>query len=91
MFDSIVMTAPPSTTGGILEWFMEMVRRVLQGADLSNLTKEDFLAAVAAAYDQFVLPLDLPGPDAILDPLLKQLVLVLSGRAYDKFAAGIVQ
>ena len=76
---------PERRLGAITDWFMAKVKKALEAADITMLSKEDFLLAVGAAYDKFVLPLDLPGPDTILDPILKQLVLTLAGRMYDKF------
>jgi hypothetical protein len=76
--------AAPRKLGAITDWFMEKVKNVLVEKTLTGLSKEDFLAAVGLAYDKFVLPIDLPGPDSILDPLLKQLIMALSGRLYDK-------
>lgn len=76
---------PPRKLGAISDWFLDKIKKVLESSDLTGLSREDFLKAVASAYDKFVLPIDLPGPDAILDPLLKQVLLTYSGRAYDKF------
>ncbi len=76
---------PERKLGAITDWFMAKIKKALEASDLSGLSREDFLAAVGSAYDKFVLPIDLPGPDTILDPILKQLVLTLAGRMYDKF------
>lgn len=78
---------PPRKLGAITDWFMDKVKKVLESADIAVLTKVEFLHAVGAAYDKFVLPIDLPGPDAILDPILKNLVVSLAGKMYDKFSA----
>lgn len=79
--------APPRKLGAITDWFIDKIKKVAEASDLSKMSKEDFLAAVGMAYDKFVLPIDLPGPDAILDPLLKTIAQNAAGRIYDKFAA----
>jgi len=84
---AIVEAMPERRIGSIADWFMAKVKKGLESTDLANLSKEAFLAAVGNAYDKFVLPMDLPGPDPILDPVLKQLLLVLAERLYDKFTA----
>jgi hypothetical protein len=78
---------PERRLGSITDWFMAKIKKGLESTDLAGLSKEAFLAAVGNAYDKFVLPMDLPGPDSILDPILKQFILTLAGRLYDKFTA----
>jgi hypothetical protein len=73
------------TIGRIFDWFMDVVKEAIKNSDLKNIKKEDFLKLVASMYDKFVLPIDLPGPDVVLDPLLKQIVLNQAERLYDKF------
>lgn len=72
------------TMGRLLDWFMSVVQEAIKNSDLKNIKKEDFLKLVADMYDKFVLPIDLPGPDVVLDPLLKQIILNQSERLYDK-------
>lgn len=67
------------------EWFMERVQEAIKNSDLSKVSKADFLKLVSDAYDKFVEPIDLPGPDVVLDPLLKSIVLNQASRLYDKF------
>lgn len=66
------------------EWFMERVQEAIKNSDLSKVSKADFLKLVSDAYDKFVEPIDLPGPDVVLDPLLKSIVLNQASRLYDK-------
>lgn len=82
-----VEAMPERKLGAITDWFMAKIKKSLESTDLATLSKEAFLQAVGNAYDKFVLPMDLPGPDSILDPILKQLLLTLAGRLYDKFTA----
>jgi hypothetical protein len=66
------------------EWFMDRVKEAINNSDLSKISKADFLKMVSDAYDKFVAPIDLPGPDVVLDPLLKSIVLNQASRLYDK-------
>ena len=34
-------------------------------------------------FDRWVEPIDLPGPDPVIDPFLRKAVSVLAGMAYD--------
>lgn len=79
--------AAPKRLGAIADWFVDKIKKVAEASDLTKLTKEDFLAAVGLAYDKFIEPIDLPGPDAIVDPILKQLLLSQAGRMYDRLTA----
>lgn len=66
------------------QWFLDKVKDAIRNVDLNTIPREEFLKLVGEAYDKYVLPLDLPGPDPLLDPLLKQMCLVAAGRLYDK-------
>jgi len=35
-------------------------------------------------FDEFVAPVDLPGPDAVIDPVLRATIRPLVGRVYDE-------
>jgi hypothetical protein len=82
---------PPKKLGAIADWFMDKVRKVIQSSELANLSREEFIKAVGDAYDKYVLPIDLPGPDVLLDPLLKKLLESQAGKVWGKFmATGLV-
>lgn len=65
------------------KWFMERVQEAIKNSDLSKVSKADFLKMVGEAYDKYILPIDLPGPDIVLDPLLKSMLLNQASRLYD--------
>jgi hypothetical protein len=48
---------------------------VTEASDLSEEDLEQMKAAGVLLYDEYVLPLDLPGPDWLIDPLLKNGIL----------------
>lgn len=73
------------TLGKILDWATEIVKQAIQNSDLKNVSKADVLKLVGNMYDTYILPIDLPGPDVVLDPLLKQLLLNQASKLYDKF------
>lgn len=70
------------TLGRVYDWFMAKVKAALDQVNLPP--KEDVLVIVSDLYDKFVAPIDLPGPDSLLDPLLKQLCLKGVSRMYDQ-------
>jgi hypothetical protein len=53
-------------------------------------SKEEILAAVGAAYDQFVAPIDMPGVPNFIEPrvdaMLRVALLVAIGKLYDQIA-----
>ena len=54
-------------------------------AFLSTSDKREYLIARAEKlFDQVVEPVDLPGPDQFIDPLLRAAVRPLVGRLYDE-------
>ena len=73
------------TIGKLYDWFMGIVSEAIQNSDLKNIKKEDVLKLVGEMYDKYVLPIDLPGPDVVLDALLKQIVINQASKLYDQF------
>jgi hypothetical protein len=54
-------------------------------AYLAAANKREYLITRAEKiFDQFVVPIDLPGPDQIIDPLLRAAIRPLVGRIYDE-------
>lgn len=63
--------------------------KVLQSeADASGAEKKAAaMEFVKAFYDQVIEPLDLPGPDAIIDPIAKSVVIKIADYAIDSLIA----
>jgi hypothetical protein len=54
-------------------------------AFLSSQDKREFLITRAEKlFDQLVEPIDLPGPDQLIDPVLRSMIRPLVGRVYDE-------
>jgi hypothetical protein len=54
-------------------------------AILSAADKREAAIGVAEKlFDEFVAKIDLPGPDAVIDPLLRAAIRPLVGRIYDE-------
>lgn len=56
------------------------------GAD-GQAKREAVLAAVGEFYDRVIAPIDLPGPDVVLDPVLRVAVLKLADWSIDGIVA----
>ena len=65
------------------EWFMENLRAALQESDLASIPKEQLLDLVDRMYDKYILPMDLPGPDLIIDPFLKRMIMSQASSLWD--------
>ncbi len=46
-------------------------------------TREKVLTMAEAAFDKYVEPIDLPGPDAVIDPLIRAAIGPTVGAVYD--------
>lgn len=57
------------------EWFMNNLKAAIQESDLASIPKEQLLDLADRMYDKYILPLDLPGPDVIIDPFLKRMIM----------------
>jgi len=67
--------------------FIDLVLRLLKEVGAKN-SKAEILTAVGSVYDDTIAKIDLPGEiDPILHALLRQIVLVAVGIAYDRIAA----
>jgi hypothetical protein len=49
--------------------------------------KEAVMTMVAEFYDTVIAPLDLPGPDMVVDPILRKMVLRTADWAIDSYVA----
>jgi hypothetical protein len=55
-------------------------------AFLLAVNKREYLITRAEkAFDQYIAPLDVPGPDQIIDPLLRSAIRPIVGRIYDVY------
>lgn len=62
----------------------EKLRKFAQAVlDLADGKRDELQAVVRTGYDLFVEPLDLPGPDKILDPWLSGGITAGTGTGYD--------
>jgi hypothetical protein len=55
----------------------------------SETPRETLLLRIGERYDTKILPLDLPGPDSIIDPILRRKALDVAGELYDLIVARI--
>ncbi len=46
-------------------------------------TREQAISVAQAAFDKYMEPIDLPGPDAAIDPLLRAAIAPVVGAIFD--------
>ena len=46
--------------------------------------REATITACEKFFDQVIVPVDLPGPDAVIDPLLRATIRPVIGKLYDE-------
>jgi len=47
--------------------------------------RDEFILIVDELYDRFVKPMNLPGPDMVLDPIIRTAILAVAANGYDQF------
>ncbi|MEM8668751.1 MAG: hypothetical protein AAGG48_14620 [Planctomycetota bacterium] len=63
---------------------VELLQDLLGSIDLPP--KETVLAGVGTMLDRIFAVVDVPGPDPVIEPLIKATVLAVVGQLYDRFA-----
>lgn len=66
---------------GLGQRFFEFVKQAVEGIDLSAMTKDEFLAIVAKAYDTFIGPILVSQP--FLAMAVKMAVMAMASRFYN--------
>ena len=46
--------------------------------------REHLIGRAESLFDELVAPVDLPGPDVVIDPVLRATIRPLVGRVYDE-------
>lgn len=71
--------------------FTDCIERLVAAASALSMPGADKKAAVMAAisklYDSLILPIDLPGPDLIVDPALKQVLMIVADGIVEFFVS----
>ncbi|MCE9605089.1 MAG: hypothetical protein K8U03_09340 [Planctomycetia bacterium] len=95
---AVIKTAHDKVEAGALGVMAAMHQAVLPAIPSAMQIAEDLAATglekkavvlqfLAELYDQVIEPIDLPGPDNLIDPALKKLMLVTADKLIDQFAA----
>ncbi len=50
----------------------------------SSNKREHFIVRCEELFDVYLAPIDLPGPDRIIDPLIRSAIRPVAGRLYDE-------
>ncbi|KKL67086.1 hypothetical protein LCGC14_2138490 [marine sediment metagenome] len=68
---------------------LELFRTIIEELDSitsSNDKREYCIARSEDLFDEFFVPIDLPGPDGIIDPLLRTAIRPIVGRIFDEIS-----
>jgi hypothetical protein len=68
------------------------LKKILAGAALAVLAgvgRQKLTDVALELFDRYVEPINLPGPDAVIDPILRQAVGMAASRAYDAAVAAL--
>ena len=79
-------------TFGLGQRFMDIIKKIFSSIDVSSLTKDEFLAAVSMAFDNFIAPMLASSPmGLVLTPLVKALVMGLASQHFCGFFQQLTQ
>lgn len=56
---------------------------------LDSVPKGDAILYAETLFDKLVEPIDLPGPDQVVDPLLRRCIAPVVSALYDKLAESV--
>lgn len=74
-----------------VQWFHQVLDVIRQLAtDYKSVlpSRDVFLAALGAGLDRIFAGVNTPGPDMVVEPMIKMAVLAIAGRFYDRAVAG---
>jgi hypothetical protein len=84
----IVVTQSEFSELAVTMGFLDLIKKLFDGIDLSGMTKAEFLAAVSTAFDTFIAPMLSTSPfGMILTPMLKALAMGMASRFYDNHSS----
>jgi hypothetical protein len=70
-----------------IERVLAVVNTILQSIDLPP--KKEFLASLEDALVSVFATVDTPGPDMLVEPIIKQIILSAAAYGYDQIQSGV--
>jgi hypothetical protein len=68
----------------VLSWAYDTVKNALTKELANTLTLGELMDILDGIYDKYILPINLPGSDILLDPILKKTFLTLGRYIYEQ-------
>lgn len=68
----------------VINWFYETVKNALTKELANTLTLGELMDILDGLYDKYILPIDLPGSDILLDPIMKKMFLNLGKYLHER-------
>lgn len=66
---------------------LEALEAELEGFNEAEDQRQYLIGRLLAGFDKHIEPIDLPGPDALIDPAIKAFLGPMIGIIYDKLLA----
>ncbi|HDZ26237.1 MAG TPA: hypothetical protein ENH65_06960 [Candidatus Aminicenantes bacterium] len=72
--------------------FLKIVTAEIESFIDTDYSKREYLILrCEELFDEYFQPIDLPGPDAIIDPILRSAIRPLVGRIFDEVLRRIIE
>jgi hypothetical protein len=68
----------------VINWFYDTVKNALTRELANTLTLGELMDILDGIYDKYIQPIDLPGSDILLDPIMKKMFLTLGKYIYEQ-------
>lgn len=84
VFDSLLEELPEPFGGHAVQSLIPLLSAELAAFAAAKDKREHVIARAEKFFDEFVEPIDLPGPDRLIDPALRAAIRPIVGRLYDE-------
>lgn len=68
-------------------WFIQTIKNSLTKEIANTISLAEFLEVVATLYDKYVEPINIPGSDLLLDPIIKRAFIAAAKYVYESVIA----
>ncbi len=74
---------PEDKAASMIEFIRKLIEEVEVLASIAD-KREYVIERCLDLFDEYFVPIDLPGPDGVIDPLIRAAIEPIVGRIYDE-------
>jgi hypothetical protein len=68
-------------------WFLQTIKNSVTKEIANSISAAEFVEIVSSIYDKYIEPINLPGSDLLLDPIIKRAFLSAAKSLYETIIA----